>query len=404
MSDYDYIITGAGCAGLSLLVNMIHSGETGDKKILLVDRAPKTQNDRTWCFWEKGEGLFEEIVCRQWDKLWFHSNDYSSLKNIHPYRYKMIRGADFYHYCFRLIGRHAGIDIRYGKVERLESNAGGTFVIVDGEKITARYVFNSILPGMLKPSSVKSSGPAVISSGAAGDPGFTQAAPPRGRWNLLQHFKGWVIETPRPTFHPEEAILMDFRVSQQGGAGFAYMMPFSSTSALVEFTLFSEKLSEQQDYEDGLKDYIRSRLQIEEYRISGQEFGVIPMTSYSFPTREHNILYIGTAGGQTRSSSGYTFQFIQKQSFAIVQALKDTGLPFAPSQGRRFRFYDSILLNVLSTGKLRGDELFIHLFKRNKITDIFSFLDKESKFRQDWHIIRSLPTLPFLQAACQEIF
>ncbi len=60
--QYDYIITGAGCAGLSLAVRMIQSGKFANKKILLADADTKNKNDRTWCFWEKQEGLFEPIV------------------------------------------------------------------------------------------------------------------------------------------------------------------------------------------------------------------------------------------------------------------------------------------------------------------------------------------------------
>jgi glycine/D-amino acid oxidase-like deaminating enzyme len=34
-NQYDYIIAGAGCAGLSLAVHMIHSGKFSNKKILI---------------------------------------------------------------------------------------------------------------------------------------------------------------------------------------------------------------------------------------------------------------------------------------------------------------------------------------------------------------------------------
>ncbi len=67
MPHYDYIFAGAGAAGLSLLTRMIASGKFSDKKILLIDKAPKTSNDRTWCFWEKENSFFEEIVYRKWD-------------------------------------------------------------------------------------------------------------------------------------------------------------------------------------------------------------------------------------------------------------------------------------------------------------------------------------------------
>ena len=59
---------------------------------------------------------------------------------------------------------------------------------------------------------------------------------------LLQHFKGWVIETGKPFFNPAEATMMDFRVHQQHGTTFAYVLPFSTTSALVEYTLFTKEL------------------------------------------------------------------------------------------------------------------------------------------------------------------
>jgi hypothetical protein len=60
--QYDYIIAGAGCAGLSLAVHMIHSGKFPDKKILFIDKHPKKFNDRTWCFWENQPTIFDPIV------------------------------------------------------------------------------------------------------------------------------------------------------------------------------------------------------------------------------------------------------------------------------------------------------------------------------------------------------
>ena len=95
IARYDYIIAGAGCAGLSLLMHMIHSGHFEDKKILLVDKDLKKANDRTWCFWEKDPGLFETVVYRRWDRLWFSSQAYKNVLQIEPYQYKMIRGLDF---------------------------------------------------------------------------------------------------------------------------------------------------------------------------------------------------------------------------------------------------------------------------------------------------------------------
>lgn len=106
---------------------------------------------------------------------------------------------------------------------------------------------------------------------------------------------------------------MDFRVSQEEGTTFVYVMPLSPTQALVEYTLFTERLLTQDQYNAGLKNYIESFLQTNEYKVLEEEFGVIPMTDLVFPEVEGNIIHLGTAGGQTKPSSGYTFRFIQKR-------------------------------------------------------------------------------------------
>jgi len=55
---YDYIIAGGGCAGLSLVMRMLKEPQLSTKKILIIDKDSKQLNDRTWCYWEKGEGFF----------------------------------------------------------------------------------------------------------------------------------------------------------------------------------------------------------------------------------------------------------------------------------------------------------------------------------------------------------
>ncbi|HAO50811.1 MAG TPA: lycopene cyclase, partial [Runella sp.] len=52
MQNYDFIIAGGGLAGLSLAYYM-NQTVLRDKSILIIDQDTKSQNDRTWCFWEK---------------------------------------------------------------------------------------------------------------------------------------------------------------------------------------------------------------------------------------------------------------------------------------------------------------------------------------------------------------
>ena len=99
------------------------------------------------------------------------------------------------------------------------------------------------------------------------------------------------------------------------------MLPVAKNKALVEYTLFSENISEQPEYDQALKDYISTCLSIKKYNITHEEYGIIPMTNYKFSKGEKRIINIGTAGGQTKASSGYTFQFIQKHAAKIIDAI-----------------------------------------------------------------------------------
>lgn len=356
---------------------MIQSGQFNDKRILLVDKEEKKNNDRTWCFWETTPGPFELIVHHRWDKTWFHREGFSKLLSLSPYQYKLIRGIDFYEYCFSLIRQQPNVDTRVGNVEQLENYNEGAFLVLNGEKLYATYIFNSIL--------------------------FEKPALKRGQYWLLQHFKGWTIETEEPVFNPVEATLMDFRTDQRHGTTFMYVMPFSPTRALVEYTLFTNDLLVPSDYDEGLKKHIQEYLNVTSYKVVEEEFGIIPMTNFKFPASNGNIINIGTAGGQTKASSGYTFRFIQKHSAAIVNQLLQGKYPAPEVSGSRFRFYDSTLLHILHHNKLPGHSIFTQLFQKNKPQQVLRFLDNESSLKDELRIISSLPTLPFLKAALKQL-
>lgn len=379
MPSYDYIIAGAGAAGLSLVTRLIASGKFDDKRILLIDRAPKTINDRTWCFWEKENGFFEEAVHRKWGQLLFHSNTFSKVLTTELYQYKMIRGIDFYNWCFEKINNQKNIDVHYGEF-RIDHEPAGTTKIFIGEeelKVGNAVVFNSI---------------------------HSYPQQKKNALHLLQHFKGWIIETVEPVFDTGIATLMDFRVQQDHGTTFVYVMPLSANQALVEYTLFTEALLNREQYESALSNYISQYLQISDYRITEEEFGIIPMTNAQFPFYHNGMYHIGAAGGQTKASTGYTFQFIQKQTSRIADCLAGGhSLQQLPSAPARFNFYDSVLLQLLSDRKLEGRKIFSRLFSRNKASAIFKFLDNETSIREELRLVGSLQIGPFFKAALKQL-
>lgn len=346
------------------------------KSILIVDKSLKNKNDRTWCFWEKDTGMFEEIVHHRWHQLNFFSRTVQRNIATSPYAYKMIRGIDFYAYCLEQLERYTNIDIHYEKVKGISSTASVAVLQLEGQEITCHHLFNSIV--------------------------FHPPKPTAGKYVLLQHFKGWLIKTPSPVFDSSVATLMDFRTGQQHGTTFFYVMPTAPNEALVEYTLFTQALLPPDEYEQALRDYIKQQLQITDYKIEHAEFGVIPMTNIRFSEDMPHITHIGTAGDRVKSSSGYAFRSIQKHSAAIAAQLAGKN-PKVSTGSKKFRFYDSVFLNVLHHHPDLGASIFSRIFRKNDHETIFRFLDNESGFGEDLQIISSLASVPFVQAGWQEI-
>lgn len=377
MKHYDIIIAGAGCAGLSLAVKLAQAGYTKKHRIAVVDKEQKNANDRTWCFWERGVGTFEPVVSMRWSQLYFHGPRNSIKLQLAPYAYKMIRGADFYRYSLGAL-KDADVAFLQGDVGRVGEDEAGAWIEINNVKHTASYVFDSVHAD-IEPKQ-------------------------KGKHYLLQHFLGWRIKTEQACFDPSAATFMDFRVSQAFGHCFIYILPFADNEALVECTFFSEALAPQELYEQLLKKYIHDYLNDTAYKILETEVGVIPMTNHAFPPSTKRIVYMGTAGGFTKPTSGYTFKFIQEHTDRLASALVETGTPtLSAGTPKRFRFYDSVMLHVLQRGAVSAEDIFEPFFRKNPTPDVFDFLNNDSNLAQELSIISTLPKMPFVQAAWQEI-
>ena len=376
-NHFDYIITGMGCAGLSLAVHMVKSGALNDKTMLLVDHDEKNKNDRTWCFWEKEEGFFEPLVHRRWNQIEVRTEDDCTQLNISPFSYKLIRGIDFYNFCLDILSKQPNCFFLNARVDKIIPGDHKSSVIAGEKTYTGEYVFNSIL--------------------------FNKPELRKNEYLLLQHFKGWLVRSDEPVFDTNLARLMDFRTSQEHGTAFVYILPFAKNEALVEYTVFSEKILPDHEYELALQKYLEENLSLSGYKIVDREFGVIPMTNHKFPRHNKTLINIGTAGGQTKGSSGYTFRFIQKQSALIVDQLIKKEFPSGAADSQRHRFYDSVLLHILKNKSLEGSDIFMLLWKKNAPQKVFKFLDNETDLIEDLMILKTLPTFPFANAAIKHL-
>lgn len=378
---YDYIIAGSGCSGLSLLYRILKNPVLNKKNILVVDSAKKTSNDRTWCYWESEKGLFDSIVTHQWKTLEFLTADFTQRLDLERYSYKMIKGIDFYNHILSFAEKFKNVTFKFENINKIRTENNCAYVETENAQYSSAYVFNST--NLFNPTINTEN-------------------------SLLQHFEGWVIKTDKPTFNNKVGTLMDFRLNQENGDTFMYVLPTHSNEALIEYTLFSEKVLDKEKYKIELESYIKEYLKIEQYEIIHKEFGIIPMSLAQFsrsPNSSEQIINIGTAGGFTKASSGYTFQFVQKNSEKIINNLLKgiSPNPKITFRDKMFQWYDRTVLEVMISKKMTGKRIFSLMFKNLSPEIILAFLGNESKFTDEIKIMNSLPKTPFLIAGIKSL-
>jgi lycopene beta-cyclase len=222
------------------------------------------------------------------------------------------------------------------------------------------------------------------------------ALQPRDHY-FLQHFKGWTVRTSGHGLNTQRVHLMDFRTSQRHGTAFVYTLPLSEQEVFVEYTLFTTELLLPEHYDEALKEYIGQVLGVHEYEVVEEESGIIPMTNHRFRRAEGSLVRIGTAGGDTRASTGYTFTHTQRTIDRILANVRSGKpvYPFTDHPAKNY-YFDSTILEVLHRGTYPGSLIFEHMFSRLPASLILKFLDSETNFLEDLRIMNSVNKKPFI--------
>ena len=372
-NHFDYIILGAGLSGLMLAYRMSQDAFFKDKSVLILDKSDKKINDRTWCFWSQHTAEWDAVISKKWKTIRFKSVGFDAEIPLKKYTYSKIEGLDFYNQIFEQLQASKNFQFRTETYLSHREHNVSVEVQTKNNIYSAEKLFTSILP----PERLEKQTQFPV---------------------LQQHFIGWEVETPSSVFEPEIATFMDFDIPQRGNTRFMYVLPTAKNKALVEYTLFSEKLLPKAEYEVAIQEYLEE-LGVTEYTIHSKEQGSIPMTAFPFEQfNSKNILHIGTAGGWTRGSTGYTFTYTLKRTEQLIAFLKTESDLSKFSIKDRYRWYDAIFLDVLYRKNQMGAQLFTRMFKKNNVDAIFRFLDGESSLKDDLSIILSMPKKEFIKS------
>lgn len=366
---FDYTIIGGGLAGMQLALAFCKDSFFNDKRIAILEPNSKTTNDKTWCFWEKGDGKWDDLLLHKWQKGMFYGPEKTLPMNLGAYSYKMLPALNFYNFVKKEIEKNPNISWISEKVIDVSNQEVST----EKNSYKSSWIFDS-----------------RVTQGFEKD---------RKSITVLQPFKGWVIETEQDEFDPSSFTFMDYRLGHEETTCFTYVLPISKRKALVEFTFFVPELIEQQVYDRKLKQFINEKLKIGSYSILEVEEGVIPMSSFPF-WKENGANYhkIGTGGGWVKSSTGYSFKNVDRKVAELIQGLKSNEIPRKSAWQNRFRFYDEVLLNILHKQNSKGPEVFERMYSKNKAHEIFKFLDEETTFVEELKIMWNTDRLLFTKS------
>tara|TARA_Y100001936_G_scaffold37056_1_gene35230 strand:+ start:844 stop:1911 length:1068 start_codon:yes stop_codon:yes gene_type:complete len=352
MKEFDYTIIGGGCAGLSLAYELEIHGKLEDKTLAIIEPRYEYKKDKTWSFWKVTPHNFDDCVKKNWENFSINVPGKTNYLDCKNYPYQSIDSGLF-----------------YKKINnRLKENKNISFFKNVSEINTKNsFIFNSV--------------PEIKKS----------------HLNLWQHFCGVEIETNHNFFDEEIFNLMDFDCEQRESVHFFYTLPYSKNTALIETTWLSKMNdNSQKDYDSQIKEYIEKHLKIKNYEITYKEEGAIPLF-YPFYKKEKNKINIGTAGGMTRLSTGYTFLNIQEHCKFIRENIENISNASKFEISKKYQFLDDIFLRVLNKHPDKMSDIFFNMFKASPKA-VIKFLSNKSNFLEDLSIILKMPKFTFLKA------
>ena len=370
MNNYDFIIIGAGCSGLSLLYEMNKSNILKNKTCAIFDKRKQFSKDKIWSYWNVFEHSFSDCVLNQWDKVIIKGNE-EIILDCREFTYQSVDSEKFYNKILKSINDNKNIKLFLDhSVDEINEENDQIIIKSKNELFKTNLVFDSSLK-------INNSNDAKI----------------------YQHFYGCEVNFKENINLNKHPTLMDFNCDQGNWTHFFYTLPLSDNKIFIETTWISDQQNYTKDqYISEINEYIQKNLNYKkEYTFGYNEMGSIPMFHYQQKTGYKKVIKIGAAANLTRKSTGYTFLNIQKFTKELVQKLIKNQIITNNQIKSKYNFLDRIFIKVLLEEKGNMYKIFLRLFKKNNTKDIVNFLSNSSNFIQDIKIILSMPKLIFIK-------
>ena len=380
-SNFDLVILGGGCAGLSLATELAHLGSACPHAAVLESRQTYS-HDRTWCYFKDGEAASRADVQHAWQSMRVASGVGSIAFDCGAARYEMVNAGQFYKNAQIIINQSGNVDLKMGAVVTKPPEKQNDLWRIDTDVgvLYSRYVVDT------RPAQL----------------------PHRDGAKLWQSFYGEEIECGVDTFDLACGDLMDFAAANACGARqalpdavcFVYVLPTTAKKALIEFTVFGPDPLSPEMLHSLHAQALTRRLGGAAFSVLRSEHGVLPMgTAPMVSAHDASYVVAGLTAGGARPSSGYAFARIQRWASRCAFSLANGNGPLghAPDSFIQ-RAMDALFLKLVHARPDLAPDLFVALFAGTDTQSVIRFLSDRATPWDYARVVASLLPGPLLRA------
>lgn len=371
-AEFDLVILGGGCAGLSLALHLVALGERCPRTLIIEARHAYV-NDRTWCFWGEPPVPLRQLVQQRWKSLTVQTDSGQVQVDCAGTPYQRISASAFYAEALKVIARTDAITLLLGES-------------LNGAPRKVDRVWHVALGERCYRSDL------VIDTRAG-------SVPRTGAATLWQSFYGQEIICATALFDPACVALMDFRGADPERILFTYVLPLSTHHALVEVTQFGPVPLGSQQLTTELALAINAVTSGAAFEVLRCEHGILPMgLPATVAQPDPTYVRAGILQGAARPATGYAFQRIQRWAERCAGQLGEGGLPLGhATDPLLLRALDGLFLSLLRAHPDLAPTLFLRLFEAVDSACLTRFLNDQGNLLDCARIVAALPARHFLR-------
>ena len=371
-ANYDLIILGGGCAGLSLAMRLSEQGALCPKT-LIIEKREHYVNDRTWCFWGTADARLTHLSSHSWQSVKINSAQDSINIDCKDTPYQMLAAEIFYQNALQVIAQNNRITIHLNEaVLAPPTKANECWQITCNQHA---YTTKSIVD--TRPAKLPQHGDSI----------------------LWQSFYGHEIECEQEIFDYKTATLMDFDDGDKTRIYFNYVLPVSKTKALIETTVFATMPVPHENLAAKLDEAIAQYTAKQAYTIIRSEHGILPMgNKHQANGQDSAYIHAGLFAGAARPSTGYAFQRIQTWADLCAKSIQQTQYPIGHKPDSLLQSaMDRLFLKLIRAQPRLAPLIFLKLFQRCNTPKLIRFLSDQARLTDYLAIMLALPPAPFLR-------